>query len=199
MPIISSTPGGDIERLITSNKELVATVKSLVGPGPDEAYLDTNLVSGLAKGDASADELAALYKVIELMHAGRVRLVTSPVTKEQIEKVPAEHRAPHTAIYVLLAKLPTVDEEVAMPIIIKAPPNIYGPAVVQDEDLGKLLEVLPDVDDARHLFQAIKNGSAYFVTLDKKTILAHSGAIEARFPTIRVLTPSQLVAALDPS
>jgi hypothetical protein len=44
---------------------------------PPEAYLDANLVSGLARGDRKPEELAALYKIIDLMHEGQVSLVTS--------------------------------------------------------------------------------------------------------------------------
>ena len=56
--------------------------------------------------------------------------------------------------------------------------------------------MLPDENDARHLFQAISNGVEYFVTNDKATILRHSEEIEAAFP-IRVLLPSQLVSELE--
>ncbi len=54
---------------------------------PPKAYLDTNLVSGLAKGDVHADERDALFRAIELMHEGAGRaLVTSSVTKEEINR-----------------------------------------------------------------------------------------------------------------
>lgn len=63
------------------------------------------------------------------------------------------------------------------------------------EDLGKLRAILPDENDARHLFQAISNDVEYFVTYDKATILRHTAAIEQEF-SIRVRSPSQLVTEL---
>lgn len=168
------------------------------GPSPPKAYLDTNLVSGLGKADMNPDEYEALHRVIELMHEGRVALVTSAVTKEEIDRVPLEHQAPHQAIYALLAKVPVVDEQKLVPRIIQAMrgrSQIVGPLVVEEEDMGTLNGILPDHNDARHVFQALRNSSEYFVTLDRKTILTRAKEIEAAFP-IRVVSPSQLLAAL---
>jgi hypothetical protein len=61
------------------------------------AYLDTNLVSALARLHIHEDEVAALFALVDLMHEGRIALVTSSVTKEEIDRVPPEHRAPTKA------------------------------------------------------------------------------------------------------
>ena len=37
--------------------------------------------------------------------------------------------------------------------------------------LGKLTDLLPDEDDARHVFQAARNSIDYFITCDQKSIL----------------------------
>jgi hypothetical protein len=42
---------------------------------PPGAYFDTNLVSGLARGQPKPTELDALYKMIDLKHEGRLALV----------------------------------------------------------------------------------------------------------------------------
>jgi hypothetical protein len=53
----------------------------------------------------------------------------------------------------------------------------------------------PSENDARHVFQALKNGAAYFVTADSNTILSHTREIESAF-AIRVVASTQLVAEL---
>lgn len=67
--------------------------------------------------------------------------------------------------------------------------------VFTDEDLAGLREILPDREDADHVFQAIKAGLDYFITCDKRTILAYASQIESRFP-IRLRLPSDLVKEL---
>jgi predicted nucleic acid-binding protein len=160
------------------------------------AYLDTNLVSALARKD-QPDEVDALFELVDLMHENRIALVTSTVTEEEIEAVPEEHRAAHEGVYALLRKIPSVDEQMVWPTILtnRGGSRLAGPAFVKEADLGTLEEILRDVNDARHVFQALKNGATYFVTADKRTILSRAGKIESAFP-IRVLAPSQLVAEL---
>jgi predicted nucleic acid-binding protein len=189
---------GWVEKDHEGNVTVHAPAANTRGPIPPKAYLDTNLVSGLGRADIKAEEYQALHQVIELMHEGRIALVTSAVTKEEIDRVPLEHRAPHEAIYALLAKVPVVDEQRLVPRIIQAirgRSQVIGPLVVQEEDLGTLNSILPDQNDARHVFQALRNSSQYFVTTDRRTILTRAKQIEAAFP-IRVVLPSQLLAEL---
>ena len=44
------------------------------------AYLDTDLVSALARQHVSADEVNALFSLVELMHQDRIVRLTSAVT-----------------------------------------------------------------------------------------------------------------------
>jgi riboflavin biosynthesis pyrimidine reductase len=67
---------------------------------------------------------------------------------------------------------------------------------VPDDDLTALRLLLPDENDARHLFQAIKSGVEFFVTDDQRSIVSRATEIESRYP-IRVLLPSTLVSELD--
>jgi predicted nucleic acid-binding protein len=67
--------------------------------------------------------------------------------------------------------------------------------VVTQQDLATLRAILPDEDDARHLFHAISNGAEYFVTYDKATILKHRAAIEDEFSILPRL-PSELATEL---
>jgi hypothetical protein len=167
------------------------------GPIPPKAYLDNCLVGGLVQDDVDPAESDALYRLIDLSKEGRLALVTSSVVKQEIDRVPPEHRAPHRAVYAFLTELPTIEETELMPRALTPGSGLTGPLLLGHHDLGSLSSILPDWDDARHVFQAVQNGCAYFVTVDAKTILAHAPEVESAFP-FRVLKPSQLVAAATP-
>jgi hypothetical protein len=49
--------------------------------------------------------------------------------------------------------------------------------------------------DARHVFQAARNGVDYFVTCDVKTLVKHAAAVY-EIVGIRVRLPSQVLAEL---
>jgi predicted nucleic acid-binding protein len=151
-------------------------------PEPPKAYLDNNLVGALAQGQFSEDELGAIYQLIDLSHAGRISLVTSPRTLDEISRVPEEHRAPHEAIYAFLKKVPTVDEDVLLTQTLSAAPGPKSPVVVQDADIHWLYSILKHRIDAQHVYYAVKSECAYFVTTDQKTILSRAGEIEDKFP-----------------
>ena len=74
---------------------------------PPKAYLETCIVSGLAKGDLAAAELLALLRILQAGKAGRVELITSDVVNAEIDRIPAHYRTPHAAIYNLLTDVPT--------------------------------------------------------------------------------------------
>jgi hypothetical protein len=141
-------------------------------------YLDTNLISGLAKEDIRPVELAALRDLLRRRKAGQLILCTSAVASEELGGIPATARAPHEDIYPLLDDVPTVDEQFPMPKAYGAGAygaDAYGMGpIVEDSDLGVLRSILPDENDARHVFQAAKNGIDYFVTCDERTIVKHA-------------------------
>jgi hypothetical protein len=53
---------------------------------PPTAYLETSIVSGFARGQMSDKEQAATVRLIELWHEGRVSLVTSSITRDEIDR-----------------------------------------------------------------------------------------------------------------
>jgi hypothetical protein len=156
-----------------------------------DAYLDTCLVSGLAERDIRPVELEALRTLLRAHKARRIALVTSHVTHEEIGRMSEAKRAPHEDVYALLEDLPEAVESrrlASLPLLLNS--------VTRDDDLfAELKTMVPDLDDARHLFQAIKNGADYFVTDDERTIVSRADKIEAHYP-IKVRLPSQLVAEL---
>jgi hypothetical protein len=99
------------------------------------------------------------------MHEGKIVLVTSELAEEEIDKVPPQYKSQYRGVYALLAKIPTVEEQRPFPQIIQAVgpgrSRVIQPAVVEEEDLGKLRSILPDENDARHVFQALENHTAY--------------------------------------
>jgi predicted nucleic acid-binding protein len=188
----------------------------MAGSAPDSApraYLDTNLIIGLAENDLARTEMTAMEELLQ-RHKGReTRLCTSHVAKEELSRRrPAVNgrlrrliyrlarRSPGNGrvqklIYDLLDDIPAVDEQfLAPPMLGSAALGSAGP-IVKDELLGKLSQLLPGEDDARHIFQAARNGIDYFVTCDRRTILKHAAKVESVVP-IKLRSPSQLVADL---
>jgi hypothetical protein len=76
-------------------------------PEPIRVYLDTCVVSGLARGDLRPSTVGALLRILEAQKAGHVQLLTSSVTREEIERIPESYRTPHQTIYTQLAEIPT--------------------------------------------------------------------------------------------
>jgi predicted nucleic acid-binding protein len=153
-----------------------------VGPGPEplrvEAYLDTCVVSALTKADLGPVQQEALFELLQAYKSRRLALVTSRVAHEEIQKIPAEVRAQHEVIYALLEDVPAKQESGEKGAVF-----------------SQLRAILPDADDARHVFQALTNGVDYFVTADTRTIVSRRSEIEARY-SIKVRLPSELVDEL---
>jgi hypothetical protein len=149
-----------------------------------KVYLDNAIVAALARGQGGPDEEAALEKVLEA--AGpekRLNLVTSPVTAEEIAEIPEEHRPPHRAIYQLLSRVPMAEElGLNLFLVLPALPVRPHPLLVQ---LRKFLAET----DARHVFQAIRNGADVFLTLDGG-IIHHRKTLTGL--GIKVLKPPEL-------
>ena len=70
---------------------------------------------------------------------------------------------------------------------------------VQDENLrAELMEHGLNQRDAEHITQAVCNNCDVFLTRDVKTIISrHRAWLEERFPTMRILRPSELATALE--
>jgi len=164
------------------------------------AYLDTCIVSGLAKEDLSSDELESLQQILKERKKGKVSLVTSPVAKEELDKIPKEkYRFKHETIYNLLSDVPVVKE---FQWLSRGPMGMgmgmsMGPVGGKRLDplFDKLINLLPDEADARHLFQAAKNNVQYFITTDNKTILSYREQIEA-LCKVKVVNPQEFIEIL---
>ena len=58
--------------------------------------------------------------------------------------------------------------------------------MVDDPLIVELRKIFPDTADVEHIFHATKNGCAYFVTIDRSTILKKAAA---NFATVSSLCP----------
>jgi hypothetical protein len=139
------------------------------------AYLDTCIVSGLAKGDLAQPNLEALLKVLQKHKKRALSLVTSQVTKEEIDRIPKEYRLQHEVIYNLLSDLPVARAfRTDSGLMLMG----VGGGVRLHPMLAKLNALLSDEADARHLYQAARNDIRYFITTDARTILRRKTEIE---------------------
>jgi hypothetical protein len=175
-----------------------------------KVYFESSIVIGLDRGQTEPEEEAAVFRIIELWHEGRIDLVTSSVVLDEISRIPPEKSRSQTTIYRILKKIPRVEEQILRPpILLGSLSNLRrpgiprlgsgkstGPVVVKDGDFAYLETLLRDLPDASHVFQAFKNGIDYLVTRDVKTILVHAAEIEPRFG-VRVLLPLALVTELE--
>ncbi|WP_447600563.1 hypothetical protein [Nitrospira sp. Nam80] len=160
---------------------------------PLGAYLDTCVVSGLAREDLPDVELAAQDQILDAQKRRLISLVTSRVTKEEIEKIPQSYRRKHQTIYNLLADIP-----VAKAFRRNKPWSLlpWDLGVRLQPMLAQLITTLPDEADARHIYQAAQNGVQYFVTTDYRTILAHRAKIE-RIAGIKAASPREFAAIMS--
>jgi hypothetical protein len=66
----------------------------------------------------------------------------------------------------------------------------------EDPLFGALKQILPDVSDAEHIFQAAKNNVEVFVTSDKRTIIRFASEVFAACG-VKVLSPTQFAETMD--
>lgn len=157
-------------------------------------YLDTCLVSGLAKRDLVPLEQDALRDLLDLHKKRQISLMTSAVTKEELAALPVDVRGLHEDIYALLGEVPISSEGIVQPKTNRSRSGILG-WWLPDATLATLHQLVPDPNDARHLVHALKAGCDFFITTDVKTIVSKRAAVEARF-SLKIRKPSELVAEL---
>jgi hypothetical protein len=159
---------------------------------PPTAYLDTCILSGLAKEDLAAAETAALLRILQARKRGEITIVTSEVARDEIAQVPEAHRSRHEMIYNLLNDVPLcathrTDSGLLMMGV--------GGGWCEDSLFATLKTVLPDAADAEHVFQAAKNNVRLFITTDRRTMVRHAAAVE-EVCGVKILTPTEFERAI---
>jgi hypothetical protein len=126
------------------------------------AYLDNNVVSSIARDD-TASESDALDALMAAYDAGKVDLVTSELTLEEIKKYSSPRRKPVERTFRLLEKVPVVGWDELLGI------HSYGDQytwisspMIQNDSLYDAL--LLDTTDARLVFVAAKQSCTVFLT-----------------------------------
>jgi len=161
-------------------------------------YLDTNIISGLAKEDLTTNEHDALRHILEAYKQGKVSLVTSPITKEEIGKIPVEHRSKHETIYNLLSDVPiarTFRRGARGMSGFGFSMSMSAGRKILDPMFKALIALLPDKDDAKHLYHAAKSEVQYFLTTDKKTILNYCNKIK-EICDVKAVSPQEFLNIL---
>ena len=160
-------------------------------------YFDNTIISAIAKRDTPA-ETEAIVQVLRADDAGRLRLWTSEVTREEIAKYEGEAKPTVEAIYLLMKKANYVkrQELLGMNVFIDKYTCINSPRI-EDEPLWK--ELIKDLGldhlDAHHLMIALRAGCQVFLTNDGDFLdnSQRKRTIEARY-AIRLRRPSEFVA-----
>ncbi len=155
---------------------------------PNRAYLDTVLVSGLARNDINEHELCALRAINRIYLDGDIELFASKIVGEELTRIPEQHRTPHLVIYDLFLKVPKVEP---------GPSTVISPLILpmsnpRRRTWERLTSLLPDEPDCQHLLTAQFNRIEYFVTVDEKTILKHRNKLRDIIG-VKAVLPSELI------
>ena len=153
------------------------------------AYLDTCIISGLAKQDIALAEQTALLKILEAQKSGKVALVTSDMARREIDNIPQQHRIKHQFIYNLIAEVP-IAKAFSTDTGLMLMGVGGGPRLAKE--MAQLTTVLKDEPDAAHIFQSFKNGVLCFLTVDEATVISKAQEIE-NICGVRVMLPSGFV------
>lgn len=155
------------------------------------AYLDTCLVSALVKRDIEERELNALVEILLRFERAELALVCSDAVEDELAKIPSDDRRPHLQQLRVFERIPRLApggitrlSPMGMPA-----PNPYRAL------WDKLQALLPDNDDAEHVFITWTNRIDYLVTVDSRTMLRHKTAVQALCGVWLVL-PTEFLDAL---
>ncbi len=156
-------------------------------------YLDTCIISGLAKEDISKKEYDSLLELLRLQKNTKLQIFTSELAKAELEKIPESYRNKHLVIYNLLTDVTSIDY-----LVLNISPARIGLPVRQHTVLAQLINILRDEEDAKHIYQASRNNIEYFVTVDERTILVKANEI-LDISNVNVILPSDCLRIYEQS
>jgi predicted nucleic acid-binding protein len=158
-----------------------------------KAYLDNNVVSGIARDD-NPSESDAISCLLEAYDDGRVELVTSEVTFDEIKQYHGNQRAQVERVFRLLKKVAVVrwDQLVAMSPVTSRRPLIISHVFRNDPTYDTLLSLGLKVLDARHVFVAARQSCSHFLTCDRGIL--HRADEIRRLTDVRAQLPSDFVS-----
>ena len=156
-----------------------------------KAYLDTCVVSALAKSDMPAEQ-QALERLLNLHEQGRVELFRSAEVKDELSDIPEEYLKPHLEVFKRFLDLPRLQVGGLTRLCFAGVPSIN----LRRVKLNRLRKILPDKTDAMHILITATNRVKYLVTTDKKTILRHTAQVE-KVSGVQTMLPSEFHKLLE--
>jgi hypothetical protein len=137
--------------------------------------------------------------MLRLHSEGKIGVVTSEVTRQEMETWRGKNRPPAERVFYLLEKVEFIQDHTVHGFANQEGPmgTVCSYPLVSDDPVSrKLREIGLGRTDAHHVMLAIHNGCDYFITCDTKSILKYRLAVEAKCPEIKLRKPSQLLAEL---
>ena len=152
------------------------------------AYLDTCVISGYVKNELKANEQVAMEKVMAAYTSGKIDLLRSAIVEQEIAAIPDRYRTPHHEL---------LSQFIAIPV-----PSVGG--LTRSGGFGakanparmlmqRLIRILPDENDQRHIFVAAQNRIRFFITVDFRTILSRRDRVLVA-SGVEPVTPAEFVA-----
>jgi predicted nucleic acid-binding protein len=135
-----------------------------------KAYLDNNVVCGVTKDDLPAGEPEALTELVRMHSEGKVRVVTSELTRKEMAAWKGKNRPPAERVFYLLEKVEFLPDHAVVGFHNQwdRTGGCSYPLAGDEPVVRSLLAIGLDRTDAHHLMLAIKHHCEYFVTCDKK-------------------------------
>ncbi len=148
---------------------------------PREAVIDTVVYL-----QAALNRAGSAFATLDLVDAGRIRLVASEETLDDVADVLSRPR--------LRAKYPDLTDERRDQLlaVIRHVAEVL-PAVPRSVTLAR------DPDDEPYLNLAVASGAAYQVSRDRDMLdLTQAAAFVAQYPDLKILSPVELLTELTP-
>jgi hypothetical protein len=166
-------------------------------------YLDNVITCGWILKDLKAqEEMEAVDRLYVLHDAGIVKLVTSKMSRiEQARTADAQKLAALAASADLVSVVQNDGRLLGFANLDYGTRGFISYPLMDDIVDPTLFEQLTKTAglkdaDAKHVMYAVANDSHHFVTLDTRDLLPKRSAIELICPQLKVMTPTEAVAAL---
>lgn len=162
-------------------------------------YLDTCIVSETYKGTIKDEDFNALDVLSDM---DRIKFLVSDVMKEELYKIKDDSQRKSLAVLYKIFSKCTRHTTVHRMVVGAYGRMAYGRgSATYDPLYASIKNIFTQKDkDPEHIFQAVKNGCDYFLTVDYKTILKkaekHKAELEKICPNIKFVSPSTLLDVL---
>jgi hypothetical protein len=166
-------------------------------------YLDNVITSGWVLKDLKPqEEMEAVERLYALHDAGIIKRVTSKISAiEQARTTDVQKRAALAARADLVSVVQNDHRLLGFASLDYGARGFISYPLIDDIVDPALFEYLTKHAglkdaDAKHVMYAVTNDCDYFVTLDTRDLLPRRSAIESICPRLRLMTPTEAVAAI---